>query len=113
HGSAYGGGKLDGKKVDIPEIKQDHDNGMVQEHIDLIRSVLKGAPLNEARQIAESTMVAIMSRISAYTGKLVRLTDVMENENSPFYNYACTPASIDFEKGPVKMPEEKPPVPGK
>lgn len=43
----------------------------VQEHINLIRSVRAGKPLNEARQVAESTMCAIMGRMAAYTGQEV------------------------------------------
>ena len=78
----------------------------------MIRSVIKGQPLNEARQIAESTAVAIMGRISCYTGKLVTWRDLMEREDSEFYNFTCTPAAADFEKGEVKAPEEVPPVPG-
>ena len=44
-------------------------NPYVQEHIDMIASIRKGAPLNEGRQIAESTLCAIMGRMSAYTGR--------------------------------------------
>jgi predicted dehydrogenase len=112
-GSCYGGGKLSGKEVTVPEIKLESDNSMVQEHVDLIRSVMAGKPLNEAKSIAESTLVAIMGRISAYTGQLVRWADLVTNEQSPFYNLACTPGAIDFEKGPIKLPAEVPPVPGK
>jgi myo-inositol 2-dehydrogenase/D-chiro-inositol 1-dehydrogenase len=112
-GSCYGGGKLTGKQVAIPEIKVDSDNGMVQEHVDMIRSVIAGKPLNDAKRIAEVTMVAIMGRISCYTGQMVRWSDMMDNDKSPFYNQLCTPSAIDFEKGPVKMPEEIPAVPGK
>jgi predicted dehydrogenase len=42
-----------------------------QEHIDLIASIRNGEPLNEAKRIAESTLTAIMGRMSAYTGKEV------------------------------------------
>lgn len=112
-GVCYGGGKLKGKEVSIPEIKLDSDNSMVQEHVDMIRSVMTGKPLNDAKRIAEVTMVAIMGRISAYTGELVRWSDLMTNEKSPLYNMACTPTALDFEKGDVKAPEEVPPVPGK
>jgi predicted dehydrogenase len=42
-----------------------------QEQADLIASIRAGAPLNEARRIAESTLVAIMGRMSAYTGQEV------------------------------------------
>lgn len=112
-GSCYGGGKMNGKDVKIAEIKMDSDNSMVQEHVDMIRSVNVGKPLNEARTIADSTLVAIMGRISAYTGELVRWNDLTANEKSPLYSMACTPAAIDFEKGSVTMPAEVPPIPGR
>ncbi|MEO8617127.1 MAG: Gfo/Idh/MocA family oxidoreductase [Luteolibacter sp.] len=112
-GSCYGGGKLSGKKIDIAEIKVDSNNGQVQEHVDMIRSVMAGKPLNDAKRIAEVTLVAIMGRMSAYTGDMIRWSDLMKNESSPLFNFACTPAAIDFEKGPIKLPEEVPPVPGK
>jgi predicted dehydrogenase len=111
-GVCYGGGKLKGKEVSIPEIQLDTDNSMVQEHVDMIRSVMTGKPLNDAKRIAEVTLVAIMGRISAYTGELVRWNDLVSNDKSPFYNYACTPSALDFEKGDVKAPQEVPPVPG-
>jgi myo-inositol 2-dehydrogenase/D-chiro-inositol 1-dehydrogenase len=112
-GVCYGGGKLVGKNIDVAEIKLDSENAMVQEHVDLIRSVIAGKPLNDAQSIAESTMVAIMGRTSAYTGELVRWNDLMTNDKSPHFGMACTPGPLDFEKGPVTMPEEVPPVPGK
>ena len=44
-------------------------NPYVQEHADLIAGIREGRPLNEGRQIAESTLTAIMGRMSAYTGR--------------------------------------------
>jgi len=41
----------------------------VQEHKDLIASIRHGTPLNEGKRIAESTLTAIMGRMSAYTGR--------------------------------------------
>jgi myo-inositol 2-dehydrogenase / D-chiro-inositol 1-dehydrogenase len=112
-GICMGGGKLTGDKVDIAEIKLDTDNGMIQEHVDMIRGVMNDKPLNHAKRIAEVTLVAIMGRISAYTGELVRWRDIAENESSPFYQQLCTPTAEDFDKGEVSMPPEVPPVPGK
>ncbi len=112
-GSCYGGGKLTGKPVSVPDITLDSGDPLVQEHVDLIRSVMTGKPLNEAKQIAESTLVAIMGRISAYTGQFVRWDDLVRNQNSPFYDLVCTPTAADFEKGPITLPAEVPPVPGK
>ena len=47
-----------------------------------------------------------MIRLSAYTGQMVSMADMLRNEASPFYNLACTPTPADFEAdGDVAMPE--------
>ena len=46
-------------------------NPYEQEHIDMVESIRSGHPLNELRTVAESTLTAIMGRMSAYTGKTV------------------------------------------
>jgi myo-inositol 2-dehydrogenase / D-chiro-inositol 1-dehydrogenase len=46
-------------------------NPYVQEHADLIAAIRSGKRINEARQVAESTMTAIIGRMSAYTGQEV------------------------------------------
>ncbi len=43
----------------------------VGEHTDLIEAIRGGRHINESRQIAESTLMAIMGRESAYSGKKV------------------------------------------
>ena len=44
-------------------------NGQQQEHVDLIKSIRAGKPLNEGRRVAESTLTAIGARMAAYTGR--------------------------------------------
>jgi hypothetical protein len=44
-------------------------NPYVVEHADNIKAVRSGKPLNEARQVAESTLTAILGREAAYTGQ--------------------------------------------
>jgi len=44
-------------------------DGQQQEHIDLIKSIRNGNPLNEGQRIAESTLTAIGARIAACTGR--------------------------------------------
>jgi len=51
------------------EYKGKRVNGMDQEHIDLIKSIRSGNPLNEGQRIAESTLTAIGARMSAATGQ--------------------------------------------
>jgi len=52
-------------------FESDEINPYVQEHIDLIASIRAGTPLNEGKRIAETTMSAIMGRMSAYTGRMI------------------------------------------
>ena len=115
-GTTMGGSNMrtsDGKKLELPEIKVLADNGQVQEHVDLLNSILKNEGLNEAQNVAHSTLTAIMGRIAAYTGQLVRWSDLMERTDSPFYNLTLAPAADDFEKGPVTAPpDDVAPVPG-
>jgi predicted dehydrogenase len=111
-GSVWGDGKLVGKQVAVPEFEE-KGGPYVQEHRDLIKSIREGKPLNEARNLAESTMVAIMGRISAYTGQIVRWVDLTKNEKSPLYNLTLKPAAVDFESGTVVAPQENAiPLPG-
>jgi predicted dehydrogenase len=105
-GESFGNGKMKGKDVRTPEIVVDSDDGSVQEMVDLIRGVYNDKPLNEARNIAESTATAIMGRYSAYTGKLVQWSDLMQNPKSEFYNLTVGPSPEDFETGNVTAPRE-------
>ncbi|MBC8094317.1 MAG: Gfo/Idh/MocA family oxidoreductase [Akkermansiaceae bacterium] len=114
-GSAYGGGKIQSAKLaklSIPEFKTQGD-GMVQEHVDLLESIVSGKPLNEARNVAESTLTAIMGRIACYTGQMVRWSDLTTNTESPWYNLKLTPSAADFEGGNVVAPKDNiAPIPG-
>jgi myo-inositol 2-dehydrogenase/D-chiro-inositol 1-dehydrogenase len=110
-GQSMGGGGIKGKDIKPPEFPE--RNPYVQEHVDLLNSILDNKPLNEARNVATSTLTAIMGRISAYTGKLIRWRDLMENTDSPWYNLTLKPTALDFEKGPVEAPpDDVVPIPG-
>jgi hypothetical protein len=43
----------------------------VQEHTDLIASIREDKPINELKNVAESTLTAIIGRMAAYTGQAV------------------------------------------
>jgi myo-inositol 2-dehydrogenase/D-chiro-inositol 1-dehydrogenase len=55
-------------------------NPYVQEHADLIAAIRGEKPINEAQQVAESTLCGIMGRMSAYTGKAITWDDAMKCE---------------------------------
>jgi len=70
-GSTYtdagGNGWIEG--LNAYKYEGDSPNPYVLEHTDLIASIRSGKPLNEGRRIAESTLSAIIGRMSAYTGR--------------------------------------------
>lgn len=73
-----------------------------QEHVDMITAIRTSNPLNEARATAESNMLAIMGRISAYTGKEVTWQEMMDSDMriGP-ETYALGPVDMEF---PIATP---------
>jgi hypothetical protein len=76
----------------------------VQEHINLVTSIRTGKPLSDAEAQVNSTLITIMGRISAYTGKDVTWEEML---NSDLY---LGPKMYDL--GPVPGIKEKIPVVG-
>jgi predicted dehydrogenase len=71
-------------------------NPYVQEHADLIASIRAGTPLNEGRQVAESTLTAILAREAAYTGQVITWDEIMASDLD------LTPGPLEF--GPLPFP---------
>ena len=85
----------DGKPTD--EVSVDP---YVQEHVDLVKAIRTGKTFNELENTAISTMVAIMGRISAYTGKETTWDEMMNSD------LKLGPKVFAF--GPVDVPKEVP-----
>ena len=80
-------------------------NPYVQEHADLVASLSGGPPMNEARQVAESTLTAIMGRMSAYTGQVVTWEQALDSAldlTPPAYEFGDLPVE------PVAIPGKTP-----
>ncbi len=76
-------------------------NGQVQEHIDMVRSILGEGPyINHGMAVAESTMTCIMARESAYSGQEITWEMIMNSQQD------LMPKEFGYE---VKM--EAPPLP--
>jgi predicted dehydrogenase len=96
NGYRFGGGATG-------RVRERGINPYVQEHIDLLESISNGKPLNELQQVAESTMTAILGRLSAYTGKRLSWDEGLNASLDTFPN----PMSWD-----TKAPEVKVAMPG-
>jgi myo-inositol 2-dehydrogenase / D-chiro-inositol 1-dehydrogenase len=83
-------------------VRVEHEvNPYVQEHIDLLESISSHKPVNELKQVAESTLTAIMGRMSAYTGKEVSWDQAL---NSKLDTFPKTLAWGPMEEPPVPKP---------
>ena len=92
-------------QVVAPKVKKNF-NPYVQEHTDLIESIRSGKPLNELKQVAESTLTAIMGRMSAYTGKEVTWTKALESKEDLMPKNLTLDMSLAV--APVAIPGKKP-----
>jgi predicted dehydrogenase len=98
--------KVEKKDLKVPEFEE-IGGATQQEHADLLYSILDKKPyLNEARNVAEASLAAVMGRFATYTGKLIKWDDMMKNKDSEWYNFTCKPSAEDFEKGTVKAPPD-------
>jgi myo-inositol 2-dehydrogenase/D-chiro-inositol 1-dehydrogenase len=76
----------------------------VQEMADLIQSIRDGKPINEGKNVAESTMNAVMGRMSAYTGRALKWDWAMNASKQDL-----TPPKYDW----IDLPVEPVATPGK
>ena len=67
------------------------------EHEELIASIRSGNPINDGERAANSTMVAIMGRMVAYTGKKLSFQQALNSKQD------LTPPHLDFNQ-PLPVP---------
>ncbi len=82
----------------------ENPNPYVLEHKDLIQSIKDGKPVNEGKQVAESTLAGIMGRMAAYTGRELSWDWAMKASKLDI-----VPAKLEFGD----LPYEQPAQPGK
>jgi len=81
-GSADPSGRIQPKEGDQWRYKKsDKDiSPYVQEHVDLINAIQKDTELNEAKQVTDSTLTAIMGREAAYSGAGVEWNQILNSK---------------------------------
>lgn len=101
--SHVGGFTINGKPAIERTAVRKAADPYVQEHTDLIESIRKGQPINELKNVAESTLTAIMVRESAYTGQ--RITwEQMLNSNKVYLDVANLNKDIAVPEWKVAVP---------
>ncbi len=109
--------RFDGKEVvyDEDAVKGRDSNGLIMEHFDFLSGLVSGDFVQEGEQVAMATATTMMGVLAAYTGGTVRMSDLLSNADSEYYNMNNSFTALDFESGKdVPLPPEGvAPVPGK
>ncbi len=71
---------IDASGNDLFMAEKSETSPYVQEHKNLITCIRQNIPFNEAEETAISNLVAIMGRVSAYTGKEVTFDEMMNSD---------------------------------
>ena len=85
------------KAWQMPREKGNSPDPYVAEHTDLIASIRASKPINELKNVAESTLTAIMGRMSAYTGKVVTWEQALNSTED------LVPVALDW-KASMEVP---------
>jgi len=81
----------------------EENDALVQEHADLAAAIRTDTPINTVHDTAIATLIAIMGRESAYTGKTVTMDELMASDQRL--------GPTTYALGPVDLRAEAP-VPG-
>jgi myo-inositol 2-dehydrogenase/D-chiro-inositol 1-dehydrogenase len=80
--------KFSGERPDMYQV----------EHNELFASIRKGEPINDGDRMAKSTMLAIMGRMAAYTGQVIKWEDALNSQES------LAPARLDDWQAQIPVP---------
>jgi predicted dehydrogenase len=95
-------------KWDGAKEKQEHTqtNPYVLEFVDLVTAIRENKPFNETEGTANSSLLAVLGRESAYTGKRITWDEIKQSANMDFLPQ-------DPKLGKMDMSQYVVPVPGK
>jgi myo-inositol 2-dehydrogenase / D-chiro-inositol 1-dehydrogenase len=96
--------EINGKRILTRAQDRASVDPYVQEHTDLIHSIRAGKPENELKNLAYSTLTAIMGRLSAYTGKRVTWDQALHSK------FNTMPENLDWD---MVLQTPGPALPGK
>ena len=88
-------------------------NPYVQEHIDLLKAIRDNKPMNELEQVANSTFVAVLGRMAAYSGKTMKWDEVLNGKELYKTTWVEDTFPKDFNLNMQDLPVDPVPVPGK
>jgi myo-inositol 2-dehydrogenase/D-chiro-inositol 1-dehydrogenase len=96
---------INGQRTLTREQDRQSTDPYVQEHTDLIKSIRGGKPINELKNVAESTLSAILGRMSTYTGNAIAWDQALNSRENLMP--AVLDWNMDLPPAPVAVPGRK------
>jgi myo-inositol 2-dehydrogenase / D-chiro-inositol 1-dehydrogenase len=87
--------------INHKQVGEDDRNPYVQEHIDLLNSIRAGQPLNELKNVAESTFTAILGRNASYACKTLKWDDALAANEDTMPKNLTLESAIEVRPAPT------------
>ena len=99
-----GGYKIDGKPCASDDI-----SAYVQEHIDLLNSIRAGRPLNELKQVTDSTFTAVLGRNASYACRELEWNTALASSEDTMPKDLAMDMKLTVSRAPVPGSWKLPP----
>jgi len=93
--------RVDQYQINGKRVADDDISPYVQEHIDLLTSIVSGKPLNELKAVTDSTFTAILGRNAAYACRSLRWDEALSADEDYFPKNLTMDMSLPVSPAPV------------
>jgi predicted dehydrogenase len=93
--------RVDQYQINGKRVADDDISPYVQEHIDLLTSIVSGKPLNELKAVTDSTFTAILGRNAAYACRSLRWDEALSADEDYFPKNLTMDMSLSVSPAPV------------
>ncbi|MCE9564701.1 MAG: Gfo/Idh/MocA family oxidoreductase [Planctomycetes bacterium] len=98
--------------INNEQVATDDIDAYVQEHIDLLNSIRASKPLNELKNVTDSTFTAILGRNASYACRTLKWDDVLKSNDDSMPKNLTLEASLKVNAAPTPGSWRLPPAVG-
>ncbi len=96
--------KVNNYLINGQESGSDNEDAYVQEHIDLLNCIRAGKPINELKNVTESTFTAIFGRNASYACKTLKWDDALKANEDTMPKGLTMESKLSVKAAPTPAP---------
>jgi myo-inositol 2-dehydrogenase/D-chiro-inositol 1-dehydrogenase len=104
--------KVNSYLINGEQVGNDDEDAYVQEHIDLLNSIRAGKPLNELKNVTESTFTAILGRNASFACKTLKWDDALKANDDSMPKNLTMESKLTVKAAPTPGAWQLPPAVG-